>query len=78
MKKMNLIYVLGMGMLCGYYGLTCVMFILAFVLGKPTVILHLNPFGELTVEFVLTVLSIPCAIYTVKESIKLRKRATVG
>ena len=72
-KKKELMFVLGLGAICGYYGLTCFIFILAFLTNSNSVTIHLNIFGELMLEFVITLFSIPCAIYTVKEAVRLKK-----
>lgn len=73
MEMRDVIYSIGLGAICAYYLTTCEMFIMAFILRKHIVIIDLNHFGELTAEFIITMLSIPCAIYTVIESMKLRK-----
>lgn len=58
----------------GYYGLTCLVFILAFLTGKSSVTLHLNIFGEASVELILTLLSIPCVIYVLKDFVDNKKK----
>lgn len=63
----TIFFVFGLGVMCGYYGLTCLTFILAFLTQSTSVIIHLNIFHELPLEFVLTVLSIPCAIYVLRD-----------
>ena len=69
----EIMFILGLGAVCGYYGLTCFIFILAFLTGYNSVTIHLNLFGEFVPEVVITVLSIPCAVYAVKEAIRLKK-----
>ena len=70
----KLAYIFGLGMACGYYGLTCLIFVLAFLTGSTSVIIHLNLFGEMSFEFVLTVFSIPFTVYAVKKSIDNERR----
>lgn len=66
-------FVLGLGVIAGYYGLTCLVFILAFITGYTSVTIHLNLFGEFTAEVIITLLSIPFALYTIKETVRLKK-----
>ena len=58
----------------GYYGLTCLIFILAFIYGKSSVTIHLNLFGEASMELILTLLSIPCVIYVLKDFVDNKKK----
>ena len=66
-------FVLGLGVIAGYYGLTCLVFLLAFVTGYTSVTIHLNLFGEFTAEVIITLLSLPFALYTIKEAVRLKK-----
>lgn len=59
-------FIFGLGIVYAYYGLTCLMYIMAFLTHSPTVIIHLNLFGEMSMEVLLTILSLPCSIYAIK------------
>lgn len=69
----EVIFVLGLGVIAGYYGLTCFVFILASLTGYESVTIHMNLFGEMTFEVIITVLSLPCAVYAIKETVRLKK-----
>jgi len=69
----EVIFVLGLGVIAGYYGLTCFIFILASLTGYTSVTIHMNLLGEMTLEVIITVLSIPCAVYAIKETVRLKK-----
>lgn len=72
-KFKEIVFVLGLGVIAGYYGLTCIVFILASLTGYSSVTIHLNLFGEMTAEVIITILSLPCAVYTIKEIVRLKK-----
>jgi len=72
-KIKDMVFVLGIGVISGYYGLTCLIFILASLTGYESVTIHLNLYHEMAIELVLTLISIPCAVYAVKECIRLKK-----
>jgi len=74
MTRFNeVVFILGLGVIAGYYGLTCFVFILAFLTGYTSVTIHMNLLGEMTFEVIITVLSIPFAMYAIKETIRLKK-----
>jgi len=67
-------FILGIGVISGYYVLTCFVFILAFLTGYTSVTIHMNLLGEFTFEVIITIISIPFAIYAIKEAIRLKKQ----
>ena len=69
----ELFFIIGMAVIGGYYGLTCFTFILTFLTGNTSVTIHMNLYGELMLEFIVTIISIPFAVYAVKEAIRLKK-----
>ena len=69
----ELAFILGVGVISGFYGLTCFVFILAYVTGYTSVTIHMNLFGEFILEVIITAISIPFAIYAIKECIRLKK-----
>lgn len=69
----EVVFILGLGVIAGYYGLTCFVFILTFLTGYTSVTIHMNLLGEMNFEVIITVLSIPFAIYAIKETIRLKK-----
>jgi len=69
----ELFFIIGIGVVSGFYGLTCFVFVLAFLTGYTSVTIHMNLFGEFTFEVLITVISIPFAVYAIKETIRLKK-----
>ena len=72
-KVQELFFILGIGVVSGYYVLTCFVFILACLTGYTSVTIHMNLLGEFTFEVIITLISIPFAVYAVKEAIRLKK-----
>jgi len=72
-KIKEIFFIIGIAVIGGFYGLTCFTFILTFITGHSSVTIHMNLYGELMLEFVITVISIPFAVYAMKEAIKLKK-----
>lgn len=62
----DFLYVFGLGVMILYYGLTCYIYILAFIYGKSSVTIYLNNYGEFYAEFIVSIISIPCVIYVLK------------
>ena len=66
-------FIIGIAAISGYYGLTCFTFILTYLTGHTSVTIHMNLYGELVLEFIVTLISLPFAVYTIKETIRLKK-----
>ena len=68
------IFVIGIASLAAYYFLTCLVFLITPLSGHSSVTIHLNLFGEMWPEIIITILSLPCAFYAIKEAIRLKKQ----
>ena len=66
-------FIIGIAAISGFYGLTCFTFILTYLTGHTSVTIHMNLYGELMFEFIITIISIPFAVYTIKETVRLKK-----
>jgi len=74
----NIIFIFGLGVAIGYYAITSLTMIIAFLKGGTCTIIWTNIYGEAGIEFVITIVSIPCVIFMVKESIDLYKKNKGG
>ena len=71
-KIKRIVYVFGITMLTAYYVATALFIIIAYMNGMKLII-DINMYGEGLLEFTLTLCSIPCVIYFIKEArIKFR------
>lgn len=77
-KLRNLVFIFGLGTSIGYYALLCVTIVLAFFNQAKMTIIWTNIFGEAGIEFVLSIISIPCVIFTAKQSVDLYKKNEKG
>jgi len=73
-KLRNISFIFGLGTAIGFYFITCVTMILAFLHHGRTTIIWTNTLGEAGIEFVISLISMPCVVFTAKESIDLYKR----
>jgi len=77
-KLRNILFIFGLGTSVGFYFITCVTIILAFLHGGRTTIVWTNLYGEAAIEFFVSFLSMPCVVFMAKESIDLYKKNKKG
>ena len=72
-RSKKIAFILGLGFMGGFYAITTIIFVFAFIRGGLITIIHTNVIGEATLECALALFSIPFVIFTAKVAIDRHK-----